>query len=60
MEKELYVKLFCLLCHVFLIGYGAVTGFNVGDQKPPNCYVPKDGTVARIRYSKLKKFKDAD
>jgi hypothetical protein len=25
-----------VLCEVFLIGYGAVAGFNVGDEKPPH------------------------
>jgi hypothetical protein len=37
---------------VFLIvGYGAVAGFNVGDEKPSHNYgVSKKRTVARIRY----------
>jgi hypothetical protein len=41
---------------VHLIGYGAVAAFSVGDEKPPHYYsedtVSKDGTVARIRYSR--------
>jgi hypothetical protein len=50
----------CLLrsvcLYVFLIGYGAVAGFNVRDEKPPPHYygsrVSKKRTVARIRYSR--------
>jgi hypothetical protein len=26
----------------FLIGYGAVTGFNVGDEKPPHYYLKRE------------------
>jgi hypothetical protein len=26
----------CGGCNVFLIGYGVVAGFNVGDEKPPH------------------------
>jgi hypothetical protein len=29
------------LANVFLIGYGVVAGFNVGDEKPPHCYYRK-------------------
>jgi hypothetical protein len=36
------VRRFHLNLHksVFLIGYGAVAGFNVGDEKPPHVMVP--------------------
>jgi hypothetical protein len=42
------------MCNVFLIGYGVVVGFNVGDEKPPHYEGlskkrSKKRTVARIR-----------
>jgi hypothetical protein len=37
------------ICEMFLIGYGAVAGFNVGDEKPPHfTRVSKNRTVARV------------
>jgi hypothetical protein len=49
-------------CLVFLIGYGAVAGFNVGNVNPPHYTLykgySKNGTVARIGRSSMGKKGD--
>jgi hypothetical protein len=44
-----------LLLRVFLIGYGAVAGFNVGDEKPPHYYLLSYTHTTYIEYRVSKK-----